>query len=62
MNEAMHILTAFMMVMTSSAGTMPGECWDSGSMLVGNRGDEGLVFVSFLFVFLRKSSNLHNVY
>lgn len=62
MNEAMHILTAFMMVMTSSAGTMPGECWDSGSMLVGKRGDEGLVFVSFLFVFLRKSSNLHNVY
>lgn len=49
MNEAMHILTAFMMVMTSSAGTMPGECWDSGFMLVGNRGDEGLGFCLFFF-------------
>lgn len=38
MNETMHILAAFMMVMTSSGGTMEGECWDSGVMAVGNRG------------------------
>lgn len=38
MNETMHILTAFMMVMSSSGGTMEGECWDSGVMVVGNRG------------------------
>lgn len=37
-NETMHILAAFMMVMTSSGGTMEGECWDPGVMVVGNRG------------------------
>lgn len=33
-NETMHILAAFMMVMTSSTGTMEAECWDSGVMVV----------------------------
>lgn len=38
MNETMHILAAFMMVMTSSGGTMEGERWHSGVMVVGNGG------------------------
>lgn len=38
MNETMHILTAFMMVMTSSGGTIEGERWDSEVTVVGNRG------------------------
>lgn len=37
-NETMHILAAFMMVMTSSGGTMEGERWHSGVMVVGNGG------------------------
>lgn len=39
-NETMHILAAFMMVMTSSGGTMEGERWHSGVMVVGNGGGE----------------------
>ena len=38
MNETMHVLAAFMMVMTGSGGTMEGEGWDSGVTVVGKRG------------------------
>lgn len=56
MNETMHILAAFMMLMTSSAGTMEGERWDSEVMVVGNRGGAcECLFVSLM------GENLQNV-
>lgn len=56
MNETMHILAAFMMLMSSSGGTMEGEGWDSGVMVVGNRGGAcDCLFVSPM------AENLRNV-